>query len=560
MSENTKIELPPKYYLDYFTFLLRFVERMYTPILNDAELSFLRQFDQLSQDAQCLYIRFSNRKGSFFRVNKLKYAEIDDIPAALYELADGGFIAPLSDSHAADLEEILGVLTREDLLKLTPATSWVRALKKPELVRFLRLEHPSADLIDAINNLEAIVRTSREVEVMMFKFLFFGNRHGDMTEFVVRDLGMINFQQYRDDEYTARFASRQEAEDKLLVSLANEQFFELKDQKQLPPEDVFHWFASWRLTVPNLSAVAMPGFHKLANRVGLFLERQKCADQALSVYELTDQAPARERRARLLLKTGAPDEALALCDDIERTAQNADERFFALDFKAQILNTKKRTKKSTTQFLQNATSVAIPASNRGRVEAGVVAHYNQNGHHAVHCENYPWRGLLGLVFWDIIFDTNVQAIHHPLQRIPSDFYLPDFFEKRQTQIHAHLNTLKTTQDYDAWIDKIFDQKYGTANVLVEWSDVMLALVRLLISKLTPQQLTNILLEMAANMRENTHGFPDLLVWTDNSYELVEVKSPTDHLSAQQLHWLKLFDQWGVNAKVLRVVWEDIPTH
>ena len=556
MSETTKIELPPKYYLDYFNFLLRFVERMYAPILNEAELSFLYQFDQLSDDAKCVFIRFSNRKGSFFRVNKLKYAEIEDIPAALYDLTDGGFVEPLSEKHAPELEAVLGILTKEDLLQLAPAQARVKTLKKPELVRFLRLEYPHADLIEAINTHQSIVKIQREVEVMMFKFLFFGNRYGDMTEFVVRDLGMINFQQYSEDEYTARFANRQEAEDKLLVSLANEQFFDLKDANQLPPEDIYHWFMSWRLTVPNLSAVAMPAYHRLANRVGLFLERQKLSDQALSVYELTDQAPARERRARLLLKTGAPDEAVALCEEIEKTAQNADERFFAIDFKNQISNSKKRTKKSTTQFLQNASSVTISVANRGRVEAGVVAHYNLNGQYAVHCENYPWRGLLGLVFWDIIFDTNVQAIHHPLQRVPSDFYLPDFFEKRQTQIHAHLSTLKTTQDYLNWVEHIFDQKYGTANVLVEWSDVMLALVKLLISKLTAEQLTDILLEMATNMRENTHGFPDLLVWTDDSYELIEVKSPTDHLSAQQLHWLKLFGQLGVNAKVLRVVWGE----
>ncbi|MFY7889460.1 MAG: VRR-NUC domain-containing protein, partial [Spirosomataceae bacterium] len=70
-----KIELEPKYYLGYFHYLLGFVEKKYAHILNESENAFLSDFAQLSENEQCLYVRFSNRRASFFRTDKLKYAE-----------------------------------------------------------------------------------------------------------------------------------------------------------------------------------------------------------------------------------------------------------------------------------------------------------------------------------------------------------------------------------------------------------------------------------------------------------------------------------------------------
>ena len=82
------------------------------------------------------------------------------------------------------------------------------------------------------------------------------------------------------------------------------------------------------------------------------------------------------------------------------------------------------------------------------------------------------------------------------------------------------------------------------------------LVKLIAQSLCPMQLRAILLEMATNLRENTRGFPDLMVWGEQGLELVEVKSPTDHLSAQQLHWMHFMADLGVNARVLRVEWKE----
>jgi hypothetical protein len=550
-----EIILPPKYYLDYFRFLLEFVQRLYGHILNDDERQFIEIFDQLSEDAQCLFVRFSNRTGLFFRTNKIKYEEIVDINDAINELKFNGLIEELDDIHAGYTDEILNLFTKEEWLKMAPPSELsLRSLSKPNLVRYLKTAFDFKDLIGGLDLLEPVVKVCAEVEMMMFKFLFFGNRHATMTEFVVRDLGKINFEHYQDDSYTARFSNRAEADQKLMVSLTNETFYE-KQQSATPPEDIYLWFVSWNASLPKLSEVAQPSYDRLVCKVAMYLERQKLPEQALDVYQFTDRMPARERRARLLLRIGMIDEAKALCEAMAADPQNADERFFAIDFE-QKLSTKKRTKKSATQFLHDAQSVSISISYRRRVEQGVSEYFIEKGYQAVHSENYPWRGLFGLVFWDIIYDTNVQAIHHPLQRAPSDFYLPDFFFKRQTQIKQRLAELNTTERFLENIETTFVQKFGIANVMVDWNEVLIALCQIIVKNLTISQLNIILMEMAQNLRENTHGFPDLMVWNENGLELIEVKSPTDHLSAQQLYWLQLFKRENISAQVLRVVWHN----
>lgn len=551
-------DLPPKYYLDNFRYVLDFVKKLYDAILLDSERQFLDAFDLLSEDAQCLFVRFTNRRGSFFKVNALSYPELDDIPAALTELLEAGFIDNLGEYHSARATEIVDLFTKPEILMLTKALGPVvmpaKSIRKPDLVRWLMHDYSPEELIEGLEVLEPVIKVGHEVEAMMMRFLFFGNRHNDMTEFVIRDLGHIQYQSFQEENFSVRFETRQDVDDKLMISLTSETFHEQKDV--LPPEEVYDWFMNWQGgLVGELSAVAAPSYRRLILRIGAWLERKKLPEQALVVYQLTDYAPSRERRARLLQKVGSLEEALALCDDMIANPQNADERFFGLDYKEKIQNKKKRVVRRTTKALKEADAVPIPISYRYRVERGVMEYFRARDYSAAFSENEPWRALFGLVFWDIIYDTNVRAIHHPLQRVPSDFFLPDFYVKRETMLRERLASLPDNQAFLELIQKTYLEKFGVANVLVAWFDGLLEIVLVLVRYLSPAQLNAILLEMAKHLRENTRGFPDLLIWKDDEYDFVEVKSPTDHLSAQQLHWQHFFEEIGVSSRVLRVTWD-----
>jgi len=235
--------------------------------------------------------------------------------------------------------------------------------------------------------------------------------------------------------------------------------------------------------------------------------------------------------------------------------KNADEKFFAFDF-INYVNSKKRVyKKSTTSWLHRSESITISEEFRRQVEMGVVDYYQNNGKLAVFSENYVWRAIFGLIFWDIVFDPSLVAFHHPFQRRPSDLYLPDFYEKRKDIIINHLDSFDNIQSLLVYMGEHYESKFGIANPFVPWVEEMWLVVRKAVEVIDFDALKKILHEMSKNLVENLRGFPDLFMWDDNEYCFVEVKSPTDNLSNQQLFWLHFFKEVGVNSKVLRVFWE-----
>lgn len=565
-----KIELPPKYYLEYFQYLLTFVQKKYQHILNENEQQFLSAFDALTEDEKCLFIRFANRTGSFFRTEKLKYAEIEDIPEVLNSLINKGFVEPLSSKHLPQAYEVLDIFNKSELIFLAKMlnleTRGKASLKKEEVLDWLLevgnweeihflLNEKDFSTIHAVQH--SVVKVCFEEEVQLLKFLFFGTRHGDMSEFVTRDLGFQSYEKYDEDKMVAYFQTRQEVEDKLKVSLARDDLYLMQEAK-IEYLEIFNWFMDWTETHrKELTEIAIPTFERFTLKVGAYLEKLKALDEALIVFRLTEQSPSRERQVRILDKLKNKEEAKALCELILAEPQNADEHFFAEDYlnRLEAALQKKKSKKAITQHLHGSESITIDLIWKRQVEMGVIYYYEQHGKKATFTENHLWRSLFGLLFWDIIFDTDTLAIHHPLQRSPSDLFKPTFFEKRKERMEERLLMLEDIDATTIYIHNIFFEKYGITNPLVDWYGGLFPLILTLLEKLSPEQISLIMLEMARNLRENVRGFPDLMMWSDGEYCFVEVKSPTDSLSNQQLYWQRFFEKINVQSKVLRVEWQ-----
>ena len=564
-----KIELPPKYYLTYFQYLIDFVKKKYQHILNETEQQFLADFEALTENEKCLFIRFCNRTGSFFRTEKLKYVEIENIPESLNGLIDKGFIESLSENHLLEAAEVLDIFSKSELIELAKMlnleTRGKASLKKEEVLDWLLAVGNWEDMIYLLNSEDyaniyglphSLVKVVKQTEVQMLKFLFFGSRHGDMTEFVTRDLGFQSYEKFDEDKMVAYFQTRQEVEDKLKVSLAREDFY-LMQQADVEILDIYNWFMDWTETHrKELSEIAILTYETFSLRVALYLEKKKALDEALTIFRLTEESPSRERQVRILDKQKNREEAKALCELILAEPQNATEQFFAEDYlnRIEAILLKKKSKKAVTQQLHNSDSITIAATWKRQVEFGVIDYYQNRGMKAEFTENHLWRSLFGLLFWDIIFDTDSLAIHHPLQRSPSDLFKPTFFEKRKEKMEERLKMLEDEDATIVYMNRIFFEKFGLTNPLVQWYGGLFPLILTLLERLSPEQITLITLEMAKNLRQNLRGFPDLFIWADGEYSFIEVKSPTDSLSNQQLFWLRFFESVNVRSKVLRVEW------
>ncbi|WPP49531.1 VRR-NUC domain-containing protein [Catalinimonas niigatensis] len=552
------IELPEKYYLDYFRMLLEHVQTQYAKILSPSEKSFIRSFHKLGEDAQCLFIRLVNRRGVFFRMNKIQYQEVEHPEAALQLLLRRKYFTKLNTSHVDELVWVLHIFTKPELLLLIKPIlekqqfSQLRKLKKPELIEVLIQLIPTADLIKLIQDQELIIRVEKDNELEMFKFLYFGHLDGDMTQFVVRDIGYIKTEAYDQSKLKALFKTRQEAEDKLKICKVYREFKCMRDELMLTADLIYEWFERLDLKRENLSELALAQYDKLCLRLGKMLEQQNFLKLALNVYQHTDHPPARERRVRLLHKLGLLEEALSQCQLMQKAPANAEERFFAEDFCNRIQK-KKRTRK-VTDYLKNSRCITLGDEHKAYVEQGVLIYLQEKGQMGVHTENYLWRGMFGLLLWDIIFDQDSEAFHHPLQTVPSDFYTPLFLEKRNGALLQRMKVLSHPKRFYNIVRHHFESKMGMSNPIMGWHEDLLSLVERCYACLKPEQISNVLMEMAKNLKENTKGFPDLFVWDEQSYRFIEVKSPTDQLSAQQLYWLHFFEQQGISAEVIRVSW------
>jgi hypothetical protein len=534
MSKKDPIILPEKYYLDYFNYVLEFVERQYDHVLDQPEYLFYQTFRNLSEDAKCLYLRFSNRRGDFFRINKISYAEITDLHSAKEELMHADFIRINENVDPAQFK----LFTKTELI------SQFSFLNKSQKKEELLLELTEVD-IPFLHETEEIAEVLQNEVVDFIKMLFFGHRGGRMTDFVIRDVGNVKIEKLDETKFKPWFQSREEALSVMHISQLRRMIYEIQEA-DLPLEEYLEempW-QTW-MQYPRSAQSA----EKLLLKIAYYFEQIAQPKEAMKYYSYTDKPPARERKVRLLEKLDRKDEALGIAKAMSESPRNATELTFATDF---LNRSGIRINRSMTERLKNTPSISIEKDPDIKVEEAVLHYFEKEGWQGFHAENYLWRGIFGLVFWDIIFDENHGSFHHPLQRQPSDLNDTIFFESRSELLEAKLDKFKSKKSLLNYIVKMHNEKEGISNRFVGWHETLLPSLEVAIMKLPLQGLKKVLLEMSKLMKENSAGFPDLFIWNDVEYQFYEVKSPNDHLSAQQLFWLDFLASAKINVEVMRV--------
>lgn len=549
MAGEDKIILPEKYYLDNFKYVLNFVVDKYEPLLSDEEVRFISDFMSFSEDGQCLYVRISNRKGQFFKRQKLVYAEISDLEAARSELLEAGFLVHKDSLEIDECYQLLAIYNKSELLRLVSEQDIEvdKTLKKDELILSLMETVPSDDLHAIFYNDEILTQGVRE-ELDMVKLFFFGHNHGDMSDFVIRDVGHARFMEVDEAALGTSFDSREEAEAVMHLSRLNREYYLLEDT--LSPLSVYEWFKEIEVDYFLGMGQPRPRMVKLIHKVGYLLEKHKHYDEALEVYHITSDAPMRERKIRIYNKLKSFEDSLRVAHQILDAPNDNKEYYIALD----VINKLDKKLKTTTIRQKDGLVIQVDESYMYQVEKGALGYFESLGFTGYHSENSISRNLFGLFFWDEIFDPQYNSLHQPLQRAPSDIYGGDFYKKRKEVIQAKLQKTKTKKQIESIINKSLDSYSGITNPFVNWDENMISAMNDFVERVKPKQIKSLLAEMAIDPKTRSTGFPDLFVWKGDDYSFYEVKSPNDHLSEKQLFWLEKFDQWGIKAEIALVEW------
>jgi len=530
MSEKSEIELSATYYWDHFSYILRYLDRHYLPLLQESEIVFLQDFSDLSFAAQCLYLRLASRRSSFFRVEKLSYPEIGDVARPLQVLRSAGFLMDISEGvESIFTKQECVVLAKKQGIKVPSSAS------KEEVAELVS----SADLIATFST--GVVAPLR-LEVFAFiQFLFFGTRSRDLTDFVVRDLGHRAFVEVQEDDLKPYFQTREEAEQKWAISMWREWFYNTT-------VSVDEILASWRVHILPLSTSLLDpsirSFESACFSLGRSLERNKAYLEALEVYEVSMSGASLERRVRILQKLGELEEAVAWARVGLEICVSPTEIHFFEDFLAKQAS--KKSIKQVTSSLKQAEIIEISPEYIGQVEAGVAAYFESQGYYAAFTENQIWRNFLGLFAWDLIFTDRKDGFHHPFQWAPSHYAKESF----AGELPLHL-----LSDRVALLDVLRSraaENQGSMNPLVDWYSLDFELMERFLTALPTEGLAAISQYMWTHLGTHVKGFPDLFIQKGDEYAFVEVKSPNDHLSAIQHFWHDFLRKNGVSVRLVRL--------
>lgn len=552
MGQTTQNTLPDTYYLDYFNFLLDFVLKNYSEILCAREKIFYDNFKKLSFSSQCLFVRFANRKGAFFRESKLVYREIENIGLSIEELRRSNF---LSYDNTDQVENHLFLFTKPEITAIGKLRGWEayykKSQKKEDIIFSIIEQVDPADINDALFDEDRIIFFESDELVNFYKLLFFGDQYSDMTQFVIRDIGNVKLENLDNVAFAPNFSSRAEVDDYLTVSAAYQVFKELKEL--VSPLKCYQWFTDMDIVVePPFNSRPGKMYVKLILKLAKLLEQHGFNLEALEIYLRINVSPARERQVRLYSKLNEPEKAVEIARQILENPHNASEALFAKDF---LNSGTKRIKRSTTLSLKSANEITLERDPQTSVERLAVDYFRENGFEAFHTENSLWRFLFGLLFWEETYDTELSTFHHPLQRLPSDIHDVSFYDKRANAINAKLKAVRTRKTLISKIEETYQAKQGIAHGYVYWSDDLMALAVKAIELLPLKGLKEVLKMIAIQVKSNTTGFPDLFIYKNKSYYFYEIKSPTDQLSAQQLFWIDFMNKWNIRSEVLKITWK-----
>jgi len=536
-------DLPEGYYLDNVKTLFDHVETVYADILEAEYLDFLQSFRQLSSDAQKLLIRLFNRSGELFRQNKLTYNEITSIDKAAEALESTGFIDRVSD---LECNILLSLFNKAEIIDHAEDSSSLKKLNRAALDEFL-LDSADQSFFQSLFDSDQFIRVLHKDTYQLFQMLFFGNLNQSMTDFVLRELGLYQFENYRIDTNNRPYQNAEQIEQHWLLHQLDT-VIELVDSAD--SKALLECFDA----IPDCNEQASPLFRKsdrLRYKIARQLERIGELDTALSLYQQCQLPPSRERQARIYHQQRQWQQSIELCGQMIDTPIDESESQFGQEFGARIIKRHKLPGLSVNSKHQPEI-IELKLEQQTSVELAVVDYYQSN---CFFLENNLFNGVLGLLIWEAVFAPVAGAFYNPFQFRPSDFHAFDFVQKRQHYFEQIWSSVNDNDDIWRIVSSCWQKKQGIANPLVNWAYLDLDIIELALQRIDHHHWLRIFERILRDLRNNRSGFPDLILFPDEGgYQLIEVKGPGDTLQKNQQRWMQYFAQHQIPHCLAKVSW------
>ena len=533
---------PAGYYAANLLTVVETVLDRYGDILTDGERDFGLRVRALAPPAQRLLARLLGRvsaRHGAIREDSLDYAEVADLPGALAELAACGLIERCPAMPAG---AVVGLLTRAEMHRVFRDVDGIgRGTKADRLERILATV-PPVFCRWRVRRVVGWLRFTESAFLDLYRLLFFGDRHQDLTTFVLRDLGVHRYEPVSLSRQTRQFPDRETLGRFLDLCVADEDVGTLFPVRGADPEphdepvreaaiaDLVH-----RLWAPLDNRMLERRRSRTLNRLGRNLEREGDFDGALACYARSTLAPARERRMRILHRLGDADAVERLRAEVLESPWAALETDFATRFARPF-----RRRAAPLEEL-------VLTGNAAGIEAQALAHLTAEGGIGWHLENHLPMAVFALAYWSWLFAPVEGAFVNAFQTGPVDLFWPDFFESREEVCeHPADGALKPT------LEAMVQAKAGVANRLFSWQRFTPEVAAAVTDNIPESDLKALVEVVREDLAGKRSGFPDLMViYGPGRYEFVEVKGPGDQLRIHQRLWIEALERRGLPVRVMR---------
>lgn len=537
-------DLPPRYYLSHFFEFLQFFEGANARLLSAQAQRFIRRFNALDEDKQCIIVRAANRKYAVIDRSQFNYAEIAAPQQQIDALIEQGWFGDLS--HAS-LQDMAGVLTKDAIIGLLAeygSTQGLATLTKPKLVVLLGRHIDEKGWPDSFDN-HAYLMCLFDDALRFLLFLYFGNTKSRLNQFSMRDLGVMRT---RHDSVgdVARFESKEDAE---------AAWFYANHLSQIPYYDDAKLRSVAEANHPPTEGVSACFYRdEMLYALGLKL-LVVSRPQGLALLARAQSDKAKEKWIRESYKEGHSEEVKQALASIIDEPPSDTLLAFAEDFYARKFN-KKRTSAVTDMLRSAARTLAIDVSQNQQVEQGVLAHYARQGIEGWRTENRLWRSLFGLTFWQQLYEEDTLVTE--FDRRPLSLKQNNFYAKFEVSIERTLIALSSKEKLQRHIHKMATQHYGKVNSLFMWNSRLLTSIDALITHGNIEAILTLLRMMCRDFASLSDGFPDIMVLDNNRLRFEEIKAPGDQLRRNQLVSIQRLQQAGFEVAVTTVNWVRDP--
>jgi len=536
-----QIILPPTYYHDHFTEMLAFIGQVYGPALGAQERAFIAAFTDLNLQAQCLYIRMSNRKKAVFRLGDLSYGEIPEPELALDDLRRAGFARGVG---AGDYRALLDDLQKPELVAVArahAAEGFRATWSKSDIAAWVAARVPYAHLAETVDLTGVFLPGHRET-VAFLLYLYFG-RLSDretgtgMTGFTLRDMGLIAVKAR--ETYAARFADMAEA---------RAGFFYSRLRRELGQGGDIETIADAVETFPEAPGEFAGRLRdKVMHAIGQYFDKRGNVARAVEFYDRADLFEARERTVRLLHGAGDLSAVTARLDRMLDAPAHDEEHIFASDFYQRKFGAKRTG--VFTELLRNAATITADDVYRGHPEYAAIRHFEAEGWAGYHTENGLWPALFGLLFWDELFESGELSSGFDL--VPQCLRDRTFHVKFADAVEAGIDAV-ARGEAGPLIERTARRRNGELNGLFMWFDGINALMQAFLKAAPPDAVAAVLRHISRDVYGLRDGFPDLLLMGEGGVRFVEIKAEGDVVRRNQMARLTLLKGAGFAADICRV--------